>query len=244
MVRWTVELLKFDISYERRGHIKAQVLANFIIELAPIEEANKLNKEWTLPIDGASNKKGNEVGGVLEGPNGVLIKQFLHFEFRARNNQVEYETLLVRMRLAKELGAQILTTKSDSQLATSFERFILLHVQREQNEQDDLLSKLATTQKSGFNRSIIQEMLHRLTIERAKIRCASANTSWMSLIINYFQNDEVSANLLNAKKLRREASKYILITQWLYRRGFSYPLLKCLDPNEARYAMRGCVGRI
>ena len=53
-----------------------------------------------------------------EWPNGVLIEQALRFAFRASNNQVEYEALIAGMLLAKEMGAQSLLAKSDSQLIT------------------------------------------------------------------------------------------------------------------------------
>ncbi|RDX65339.1 hypothetical protein CR513_56006, partial [Mucuna pruriens] len=36
----------------------------------------------------------SKAGMILEGSNGVLIEQSLHFEFKANNNQAEYETLL------------------------------------------------------------------------------------------------------------------------------------------------------
>ncbi|RDX69112.1 hypothetical protein CR513_51812, partial [Mucuna pruriens] len=100
----------------------------------------------------------------------------------------------------------------------SFERFTLLHVPREQNEQTNLLSKLASTQKSGLNRSVIQETLYRPTIEEA-------------------ENEKLPNDQLEAKKLKREVAKYTLIARCLYRSGFSYPLLRFLDPDKAKYAM-------
>ncbi|RDX95025.1 hypothetical protein CR513_22498, partial [Mucuna pruriens] len=33
MVAWSVQLFEFDISYESRGHIKAQALTDFIVEM-------------------------------------------------------------------------------------------------------------------------------------------------------------------------------------------------------------------
>ncbi|RDX97626.1 hypothetical protein CR513_19581, partial [Mucuna pruriens] len=69
-------------------------------------------------MDEASNQTGSGAGVIFEGQNGVLIEQSLHFEFKANNNQAEYEALLVRMRLAKELEAKSLTAKSDSKLIT------------------------------------------------------------------------------------------------------------------------------
>jgi len=111
----------------------------------------------------------------LEGPNGVLIEQFLRFAFKAINNQAEYEALIAGKLLAKEMGAQSLLEKSDSQLVTgqvtgeyqaknpqmaayfryvevlkrAFAAFELVHVPREQNGKADLLAKLASSGKGG-----------------------------------------------------------------------------------------------
>ncbi|RDX67794.1 hypothetical protein CR513_53286, partial [Mucuna pruriens] len=119
-----------------------------------------------IVVDGALNHKGSEVGVIFEGFDGVMMEQSLYFEFRVSNNQVEYKTLLIGMKLAKELGAQVngdyqakdpqlikYWNKAQSQVA-SFERFTLFH-----NERADLLSKLASTRKSRLNWPIIQEML-------------------------------------------------------------------------------------
>lgn len=40
----------------------------------------------------------------------------MRFEFRATNNEAEYEAFLAGLKMAKELGAQFLSIKSDSQL--------------------------------------------------------------------------------------------------------------------------------
>ncbi|RDY14610.1 hypothetical protein CR513_00308, partial [Mucuna pruriens] len=104
MIGRDVKLSEFDIAYKRKGHMKTQVLANFINELtlnSYEEEAVGANKEWTLSVDRSSNKRGSGAWVILEGPS-----------------RVEYEALLVGIRLAKELGMKMLTVKSDSQLVT------------------------------------------------------------------------------------------------------------------------------
>ncbi|RDX58137.1 hypothetical protein CR513_62570, partial [Mucuna pruriens] len=98
---WIIELSEFDISYEKIGHIKAQVLAYFIIELILVGETNGAQKEWTLSVDGASNQKESGVVIILEGQD------------KASNNQAEYEAILTSMKLAKELGAEVLTAKTN-----------------------------------------------------------------------------------------------------------------------------------
>ena len=44
MVQWTIELSQFDIEYHPRIAIKAQVLANFIVEFTFPDEDSLTNK--------------------------------------------------------------------------------------------------------------------------------------------------------------------------------------------------------
>ena len=182
-----MELSKFDIQYEPRGSIKGQVYADFIAELspggAPLEV--ELGSRWMLSVDGSSNQQGSGAGIVLEGPNGVLIEQALRFSFKESDNQAEYKALIAGMLLPKEMGAQSLLAKSDSQLVTgqvtgeyqakdpqmaaylkyvqvlkgAFATFELVHVPREQNARADLLAKLASSGKGGRQMAVIQETL-------------------------------------------------------------------------------------
>ncbi|RDX66334.1 Retrovirus-related Pol polyprotein from transposon 17.6, partial [Mucuna pruriens] len=86
MVTWSVQLSEFDISFKRRGHVKAQALADFITELT-LEGPLATNKgKWYLSGDGSTNQSGSRAGVILEGPDGILIEQSLHFDFRASNN--------------------------------------------------------------------------------------------------------------------------------------------------------------
>ena len=187
MVRSAVELSEFDIQYETRGSIKGQVYVDFVAELSPGGDPQEveLGSQWMLSVDGSSNQQGSGAGIILEGPNGVLIEQALRFAFKASNNQAEYEALIAGMLLAKEMGAQSLLAKSDSQLVTgqvtgeyqakdpqmaaylryvevlkrAFAAFELVHVPREQNARADLLAELASSGKGGKQRTVIQESL-------------------------------------------------------------------------------------
>ena len=62
----------------------------------------------TLYVDGSSNRKGSGAGVILEGPNDIMLEYSLKFDFKATNNQAEYEALLAGLRLAKEVRAQSL----------------------------------------------------------------------------------------------------------------------------------------
>ena len=119
MVRWAVQLLEFDVLYEPRGPIKGQVYADFVVELSSAATHQEgAGFKWILFVDGSSNQQGSGVSIILEGPNGLLIKQALQFVFKASNNQTEYEALIAEILLAKEMGAKSLLAKSDSLLVT------------------------------------------------------------------------------------------------------------------------------
>ncbi|RDX78617.1 Retrovirus-related Pol polyprotein from transposon 17.6, partial [Mucuna pruriens] len=118
MVTWSVQLSEFDISFKRRGHVKAQALVDFITDLTPEGSQADDKGKWYLSLDDSTNQSGSGVGVILEGLDGILIEQSLHFDFRASNNQAKYEALLARMRLARDLEARRLTAKSDSKLVT------------------------------------------------------------------------------------------------------------------------------
>ena len=76
-----------------RSSIKSQVLADFVVEFTSLIQ-NIAPFVWLLSVDGSSNLKGSGAGIVLEGPGDILIEQSLRFEFKASNNQAEYEALI------------------------------------------------------------------------------------------------------------------------------------------------------
>ena len=169
MIAWSVELSEFDISFEPRGPIKSQALADFVADLT----TERHDERWNLYVDGASSTNRSGAGIILEGPRGITVEHALRFNFKASNNQAEYEALIAGLKLAKEMGAQRVKCYTDSQLvqgqvsdrfqaketallkyyqqvkalADDFASFEVHHIPRENNTQADLLSKLASTRK-------------------------------------------------------------------------------------------------
>lgn len=57
MISWSIELSKFDLSFELREPIRAQCLADFVEELQVLTERSPANNPdvWKLYVDGSSN---------------------------------------------------------------------------------------------------------------------------------------------------------------------------------------------
>jgi ribonuclease HI len=251
MMAWSVEFSEFDLTFEPRGSVKSQVLADFIVEMTTPPQETSM-EPWTLSVDGASNIRGSGAGIVLEGPDGVMIEQSLRFTFKASNNQAEYEALIAGMELAREIEVTDLRAKSDSQLVTNqvsgeyqtkdpqltkylekvkalkeqFNTFELIYVPREQNSRADLLSKLASTKKPGNNRTVIQETIPKPSTESTEVIMVIEEEDWRAPIIQYLQNETLPPERDEAHKLKKAAAHYTLVANKLYKRGFA-----TLNPN-------------
>ncbi|XP_016195328.1 uncharacterized protein LOC107636324 [Arachis ipaensis] len=268
MMTWAIELSQYDLQYEPRHAIKAQAMADFLVEVTgdPPEEAGT---RWRLHVDGASNQTSGGAGVILESPAGVIYEQSTKFEFPVLNNQAEYEALLGGLTLAREVRAARLEVCSDSQVVTlqvngsyqardpllqkylekvreltrKFQEVTVQHVPRERNTRADLLSKLASTKPGAGNRSLIQGMVKELTVA---LHLTKSSPSWLDPITDFLELGKLPDDEKAAKTLRREAARYAIIQGQLFRKGLSQPLLKCLHPDQTDYVLRkvheGCCG--
>ncbi|XP_050238236.1 uncharacterized protein LOC126687723 [Mercurialis annua] len=120
MVSWSFQLGEHDIRYEPRKTLKAEALADFVVEMTekPDTEEPREAVTWNLYVDGASNDLGAGEGVFLEGPMGITIEYSVHLKFKATNNVAEYEALITRLSIAKAMKTEVLRIHSDSQLVT------------------------------------------------------------------------------------------------------------------------------
>ena len=63
-------------------------------------------------------------------------------------------------------------------------------------------------------------------------------SNWTTPLVSYLRNGMLPDGKDAARKLKVQASRFILIKDILYKRGFSRPYLRCLGPEEADYIMR------
>jgi len=260
MIGWAIELSEFHIEYQSRGAIKSQALADFAAELTPYptEERESI---WILYVNDSSNSRSCGAGVVLEGPDEIVIEQAMKFKFKTLNNQAEYEAIIVGLHLAIELEITNLTCKSDSRLVIGqlteeyevretllqryfhfvkkllnrFKEVSFQHIRRENDTRVDALSRLATVKQKGVHRSVIHVSLIKPRIGAEECMATDTQPNWMTPIKQYLTEGVCDLHLENTMK--QQAARFLLIDQELYRRGYSCPLLKCLDPEQVTYVM-------
>ncbi|GFZ01032.1 hypothetical protein Acr_14g0006670 [Actinidia rufa] len=259
LLKWSIELSEFHIEYKPRTAIKAQALADFIVESTyedtPQPETTPLEEEipkepaqgkdlahWILFVDGSSNQHGC-----------------------ATNNEAEYEALLAGLRVATELGAQSLEVFSDSQLVVNqvqgdylakdarmiaylgevkavsakIKEFKIHQIPREDNKKADALANLASTFEFISDRCIPLEFLTSPSIGIAnQVLQTEENPTWLDEIIAYLQEGILPRDKLQARRLQYRSARFCIFKGRLYKRSFSGPLLRCLRPEEAEYVLR------
>ncbi|XP_075489543.1 uncharacterized protein LOC142528383 [Primulina tabacum] len=265
MVKWTIELGEYDIEYQPRTAIKAQALTDFLIEMIqPTEE-----EVWRVFVDGASNLSGCGVGVVIIAPFGEKIKLALRIDSRVTNNEAEYEAVLSRLQAAQEVGASRVIIYSDSQLvaqqikgayeaedekmlkylklitarAAIFTDWSIEQIPREENEEADNLAKLAASMSEVNTREIMCFTRLVLSVDEAS---PTQINSWMTPLIEYIVHAKLPIDRVQALKVKKQAPRFTLLNNTLYRRSYLGPLLKCISESEVEYILReiheGCCG--
>ncbi|KAK0589542.1 hypothetical protein LWI29_015620 [Acer saccharum] len=113
-----------ELRYTPKAAIKGQAVSDFIAEFTePDAEVRRMMEDeqasgfqWKLHVDGSSNTHGSGAGIVITTSEGDTMECAMRFDFKATNNQAEYEALLAGLRVCIALGADKLEIYSDSQV--------------------------------------------------------------------------------------------------------------------------------
>ncbi|KAK0581633.1 hypothetical protein LWI29_016189 [Acer saccharum] len=220
---------------ETRTTIKAQAVADFIAEFTELSievarmmvEQNKKVFKWQLRVDGSSNTHGNGAGVMVSTPEGDSVECALHFDFKATNNQAEYEALIAGLKVCTVLGADEVEIFSDSQVVVNqvldeyqardesmiaylelakellerFKEYKIVQVPREENEQANTLATLASATINIWLRTISMICLLQPSIVKLKEVGVvfGKRDSWITPIKEYLVNDVLPSDPLEVK---------------------------------------------
>ncbi|KAL0395271.1 UNVERIFIED_CONTAM: hypothetical protein Slati_4493300 [Sesamum latifolium] len=186
LIKWTVDLSEYDISYLPRTTTKSPGPSRFRLRSnGGSPGGNSQNEKWLLHVDGSSTIQGSGASIVITSPEGEDLEFAIKFGFKASNNEAKYKALVAGMKMAHEVRARHLLAYSDSQLVlkqiegvyeakeksmvqniqqiaklrTSFESFQIIQIPREENAKADCLSRLASALEDCRTRHITIQYL-------------------------------------------------------------------------------------
>ena len=100
-----MELSEFGLKLEPNVPVKAQCLVDFITKHSPFPKPdnNDGGNWWMLYVDGSCNPRGNGARITLKVLGDISLEQSFRFDFKISKNQAQYETLIIGLKLEKEV---------------------------------------------------------------------------------------------------------------------------------------------
>ena len=245
--------------------MKGQAVADFVAEYTQLEGQGEDGlKQLIIHTDGSSNRHAGGAGMVIQTLVGDKIECMIRLGFPTTNNEAEYEALMAGLDLAKAAGAGNLIVHCDSQVITSqingeykcrserMKKYLeevknridslevkFVQILREENECVDCLAKAAPAEFMIPSEQVLSFIqISSLIDDEANVQEINSKVNWKMPLITYLRSGTLPYGKDAARKLKVKASRFVLIKDVLYKRGFSQPYLRCLSHDEADYVMR------
>ncbi|XP_059064439.1 uncharacterized protein LOC131856610 [Cryptomeria japonica] len=230
--------------------IKGQVIAEQLVDapssksfptldLLPNEDVLIVdqNPVWDLYFDGSRCQTGFDTGVVFVLPEGKLIPLSFRLEFHSSNNIAEYEALIARLRATIAMGVKHIRIHGDSELIVNQVTGAYRVKQLKLSQYKDLVLTIL----KQFTTHTINSIPWR------ENRHANAMASATSLVGPDFGQDEYhfvtgsfpeDTSKSSRVRIRKLATRYILLSDILYRRSYNGLLLRCLTKAEIPVALQ------
>ena len=88
-----------------------------------------------------------------------------------------------------------------------------------------------------MNKDLAMEVQKHPSIEEVPTFTIQSGSSWMTPIVSFLQDGHLSKHADEARKIRKRASKFTILNDVLYKKGFSMPYLKYVDDDKAKYIL-------
>jgi ribonuclease HI len=124
-----------------------------------------------------------------------------------------------------------------------FDRVVVTKIPREANTRVVELSKIAAATDEEIEASRWQIIVLIEPSITPKVNIMQADTAptepkSATKIIQFLKNVSLPQDKAAARKIKNQATRYSLLGEVLYKRGYSEPLLKCLSKTEAEYVLK------
>ena len=150
-----------------------------------------------------------------------MVCNQLNEQFQAREEKIE------------------LYLKKAKRMIELFREVEIKQISKTENYQADMLARMATIADRKLPKSIPLEVKTSPSIrEEVEVIRMSTERSWIDQILSYIRDSILSEDRKQTRKLKCRATRYTLLDGVLYRQGFTLPILRCLDGEEANYVLR------
>ena len=128
--------------------------------------------------------------------------------------------------------------KLTNQLISHFDDVRIDQVPWEENLEADGVAMLASSNGNIERPGLYMEDQAGPSIERLHVSHIQFANSQMDPILTYIRDRKLPLDPSKARKVKVRSSRFIVLNDELYKRGFSLPYLKCLNSKDAMYVLR------
>ena len=82
------------------------------------------------------------------------------------------------------------------------------------------------------------------SIEEFQTFPVHAHIGWTTPILSCLKDGQLPSDHKEAKKIQKQATRFTVLNDKLYKRGFSQPYLRCVEEEEAKYVVEEVHGGI
>ena len=123
-------------------------------------------------------------------------------------------------------------------MISNFDDVKITQVPREENSKADKVARLASLETSKRQPDLLVEVQYLPSIKGLEVSCVLSRKSWMDPIVTYIKDGSLSSDQAEAQKDKIRSSRFTILNDELYKRGFSQPYVKCLGPGDAECVLR------
>nr|XP_023927406.1 uncharacterized protein LOC112038786 [Quercus suber] len=102
----------------------------------------------------------------------------------------------------------------------------------------DEVSKIASSEEIESRTDLMMEIQRNPSIEEISTFAVEGISSWMTPILSFLQDGHLPQNADEARKIKKRSTRFTILNDTLYKRGFSMPYLRCVDEGEAEYILK------
>ena len=119
-------------------------------------------------------------------------------------------------------------------LIKKFSESHFIQIPKEENMEAEILAKEASVSELMDE---FDEVQYMPSIDLLEVQQIGGEENWMTPIVGYLKEGKLPQGGRDEAR-RIKSTKYILMGDMLYKKGFSQPYLRCLAPDEANYVLR------
>lgn len=127
--------------------------------------------------------------------------------------------------------------KLTNQLIGHFKEIRFVQISGAKKTGADEIARLASSKEEVERPDLKIEVQKHPSIEEVHIFPIQNKESWMTPILSYIRNGELPLDPKEAERVKTRSSRFTIVSDELYKRGFSLPFLKCVEHDEFMYIL-------